>query len=58
MFLDGPLNKPERWYTMGKRIVTLVMVWCCVTALSGCNTLRGAGKDVERVGEEIQKSTQ
>lgn len=28
-----------------------------VFALSACNTLEGAGKDVERAGEEIQDAT-
>lgn len=26
-------------------------------SLTGCNTLEGAGKDVERAGEKIQDST-
>ncbi len=26
-------------------------------ALSGCNTMHGLGKDVEKAGEAIQKST-
>lgn len=37
--------------------------WCWMAAiltaamLSGCNTLEGAGKDVERAGEGIQNAT-
>ncbi|AXY43581.1 entericidin A/B family lipoprotein [Halomonas sp. JS92-SW72] len=26
--------------------------------LSGCNTIRGAGQDIERGGEAIQRSTE
>lgn len=27
-----------------------------LTALAGCNTISGAGKDIERGGEEIQET--
>ena len=43
-------------FTMRKLTVLVLAVWC-LTALGGCNTLRGAGKDVEKAGEGIQKST-
>jgi predicted small secreted protein len=40
-----------------KKIVVLVLVMACsFAALSGCNTWRGAGKDVEKTGEKMQKS--
>jgi predicted small secreted protein len=44
-------------FAMRKLTVLVLAVWC-LTALGGCNTIRGAGKDVEKVGEGIQKSTQ
>ncbi|MBC7787753.1 MAG: entericidin A/B family lipoprotein [Methylophilaceae bacterium] len=28
-----------------------------ILVLSGCNTIRGVGKDIEKGGEAIQKST-
>lgn len=40
-----------------------MLSWCwavtilTATVLSGCNTLEGAGKDVERAGEGIQNAT-
>ena len=40
---------------MMKKIVALVMVACCFAALSGCQTWRGAGKDVEKAGQGMQK---
>jgi len=43
--------------TMRKLSVLVLAVWC-LAALGGCNTLRGAGKDIEKAGEGIQKSTQ
>jgi len=43
---------------MVRRIVVLVLVAWCFAALSGCNTWRGAGKDVEKLGEGMQKSAQ
>lgn len=36
------------------------LVWLMVAvaiALAGCNTVRGIGKDIEKGGEAIQKST-
>ena len=38
-----------------KKALFLVMI---VAALSACNTVQGIGKDVEKGGEAIQKSTQ
>ena len=37
-----------------KKIFAIVMT---VIALAGCNTVQGIGKDVERAGEAIQRST-
>lgn len=37
------------------RIMTLVIF---AFILAGCNTVQGVGKDVEKAGEAIQKSTQ
>ncbi len=36
------------------------VIWCMlglILVLSGCNTIRGVGKDIEKGGEAIQKST-
>jgi predicted small secreted protein len=39
-----------------KRFAMLMLaVWAI--ALSGCNTVQGVGKDVEKAGEAIQRST-
>ena len=38
------------------KIVLLVLVAAGVL-LSGCNTINGMGKDVERVGEKVQSAT-
>ena len=37
-----------------KKALFFVMI---VTALSACNTVQGIGKDIEKGGEAIQKST-
>ncbi|MBY0266108.1 MAG: entericidin A/B family lipoprotein [Burkholderiales bacterium] len=37
-----------------KRAITLIVA---MMVLAGCNTVAGVGKDVERAGEAIQKST-
>ncbi|UBO75070.1 entericidin A/B family lipoprotein [Aeromonas rivuli] len=34
---------------------TLMIILCC-GLLFACNTMSGMGKDVEKVGEKIQKS--
>ncbi len=39
---------------MSKIIAMLI----CVLILAGCNTVKGMGKDVEKAGEAIQKSTE
>jgi predicted small secreted protein len=38
---------------MKRTAVFMLMVWAI--ALSGCNTMKGFGKDVEKAGETIQK---
>jgi len=39
-----------------KRIVSLALVLGFVsTSLIGCNTVEGAGKDIEKAGEEISE---
>jgi predicted small secreted protein len=38
--------------------VILVMSYVALAGLAGCNTVQGAGKDVERGGEKIQKEAQ
>ena len=39
---------------MNKVLVLIVLVFA--VSLTGCNTWHGLGKDVEKVGEKIQKS--
>ena len=42
---------------MMRKFAVLVLVAWCFAALGGCNTIRGAGKDIEKAGQGIQKST-
>ncbi|MBX3651186.1 MAG: entericidin A/B family lipoprotein [Burkholderiales bacterium] len=35
----------------------LIMMMVAMLVLAGCNTVAGVGKDVEKAGEAIQKST-
>jgi entericidin A len=39
-----------------KKRLTLFLLAASVFAMSGCNTIHGLGKDVEKVGEKVQKS--
>lgn len=38
------------------RLLCLAGAFGLLLAVSGCNTLQGIGKDVEKAGEAIQKS--
>ncbi len=40
-----------------KRLIALSLILGILSVLSACNTVRGVGKDVEKAGEVIQKST-
>jgi len=40
-----------------KRIIALMLAASYVM-LAGCNTVQGAGKDIERGGEKVQKEAQ
>ncbi|MBM3373017.1 MAG: entericidin A/B family lipoprotein [Betaproteobacteria bacterium] len=37
-----------------KRVMLMIVA---MAVLAGCNTVAGVGKDIERAGEAIQKST-
>ena len=37
-----------------KKAIALLLVVAFGAALSGCNTVNGMGKDVERAGEKVQ----
>lgn len=39
---------------LAKRVTPLLILSGFLIGLSGCNTIKGAGKDVERGGEVIQ----
>ncbi len=40
---------------MSKLVIWMLLL--VVVALTGCNTIHGMGKDIEKGGEAIQKST-
>lgn len=37
-----------------KAIFTLVISLCALASLSACNTIRGAGQDIQRAGDAIE----
>lgn len=39
---------------MKKLLILFVSIVSLAGAISGCNTMRGAGEDIERGGEKIQ----
>ena len=42
---------------MRARVAGLVLFAVCVTVLSGCNTMQGLGKDIETLGDKIQRKS-
>ena len=38
---------------MGKLGVAMLL---CMAVLAGCNTIAGAGKDVQKVGEKVEEA--
>ncbi|QKT03617.1 entericidin A/B family lipoprotein [Ectothiorhodospiraceae bacterium 2226] len=43
---------------MIKRLLAVLMVLGMVGGIAGCNTMEGAGEDVERGGEAVQEGAQ
>jgi len=41
-----------------KKLTIVMCLAAWLIALTGCNTVHGFGKDVETVGDKIQKKTQ
>ena len=39
------------------RMIALLLI-ASVISLAGCNTMHGLGKDIEQVGDKIQKKSQ
>jgi len=37
-----------------KRIAMIIAAAFCIATVAGCNTMAGAGKDLERAGEKVQ----
>ena len=41
-----------------KRVVAMALLVMVLAALSGCETMKGLGKDIENLGESMQKSSE
>ncbi|MDX5332831.1 MAG: entericidin A/B family lipoprotein [Gammaproteobacteria bacterium] len=41
-----------------KRVVAMALLVMALVALSGCETMKGLGKDIENLGESMQKSSE
>ncbi len=41
---------------MKRSLAIIMLTLFALSLLSGCNTVRGAGEDIERGGEAIQRS--
>lgn len=40
---------------MIKKLVLIVLLTFCISVLTGCNTFKGMGKDIEGLGKFMQK---
>jgi len=40
-----------------KKLIMLSVI-ACLVALAGCNTMQGLGKDVQQLGNKIEKKAQ
>jgi entericidin A len=57
--MSGNLSNPEPQEELFmKKIKTLLAlsVACAAVLLAGCNTFRGVGQDVQKVGEKIENA--
>jgi entericidin B len=52
------MSQPTEWrFTMGKKLLALTAALAALL-LSACNTMQGAGKDIERGGEKVQDAAE
>ncbi|MBF0204663.1 MAG: entericidin A/B family lipoprotein [Desulfamplus sp.] len=42
---------------MKKIMIAVFMMFFILFSIQGCNTVKGVGKDIEKAGEAIQKTT-
>ena len=42
---------------MNRKILSWCLLAAALLALTGCNTVQGMGKDIEKAGQAIEKST-
>lgn len=38
------------------KLISMILLCVFLAALTSCNTIEGAGEDIERAGEEIQET--
>jgi entericidin A len=56
MRASGREYRPQE--SLMKRIVALLLLYVfSIAVLSGCNTVKGFGKDVQKVGEKVEDSS-
>src|SRR5690606_42020229 len=54
-----PCGNDIRWATLMKHIVALTYISLfSISTLTACNTMAGAGKDIQKVGEKLEDKAQ
>jgi predicted small secreted protein len=56
MCVDLLDTHPKRRLEMMIKLASILAVACVVLAVSGCNTIEGAGKDVKAAGGAVEKA--
>ena len=41
-----------------KRVIAMALMLMFMSALTGCETMKGLGKDIENLGESMQESSE
>ena len=41
-----------------KRVLPTLFLLCVTAALAACNTIEGAGRDIQEAGEEIEEAAE
>lgn len=48
------LKNSDRSWSSPQDLLLIAAIGCAVVFATGCNTMRGAGEDIEEAGESIQ----
>jgi predicted small secreted protein len=56
--VDMPTDSPHKETSMKRLIVLMMMAAFSTATLSACNTVAGAGKDVQKAGQKVESKAE